>query len=105
MLGHHRIGGMPAPASRNAQGYDVVESRITRHVLSCIALAAGCTDSHIILLAGPVRFLEGGDGPGARARDATALSIGCEEDTVNNIVWWVGAIVIILAILGFLGLR
>jgi len=24
---------------------------------------------------------------------------------VNNIVWWVGAIVIILAILGFLGFR
>jgi hypothetical protein len=49
--------------------------------------------------------LEGGDGPGARAHDASALSIGCEEYTVNNIVWWVGAIVIILAILGFLGFR
>jgi hypothetical protein len=33
------------------------------------------------------------------------LSIGCKEHTVNNIVWWVGAIVIILAILGFLGFR
>jgi hypothetical protein len=51
------------------------------------------------------RLLEGGDGPGARAHDASALSIGCEEYTVNNIVWWVGAIVIILAILGFLGFR
>ena len=28
-----------------------------------------------------------------------------EEHTVNNIIWWVGAIVIILAILGFLGFR
>jgi hypothetical protein len=75
------------------------------HVTSYVALAAGCTASDIILLAVPVRFLERGDGPGARARDASALSIGCEEHTVNNIVWWVGAIVIILAILGFLGLR
>ena len=32
-------------------------------------------------------------------------SIGSEEHTMNNIVWWVGAIVIILAILGFLGFR
>jgi hypothetical protein len=30
---------------------------------------------------------------------------GWEDNTVNNIVWWVGAIVIILAILGFLGFR
>ncbi|SEP26416.1 hypothetical protein SAMN02990966_04688 [Rhodospirillales bacterium URHD0017] len=30
---------------------------------------------------------------------------GCEEDTVNNIIWWVGAIVIVLAILGYLGFR
>ena len=59
----------------------------------------------IILLAVPVRLLESGDGPSARAHDAFALSIGCEEHTVNNIVWWVGAIVIILAILGFLGFR
>ena len=28
-----------------------------------------------------------------------------EERIMNNIVWWVGAIVIILAILGFLGFR
>jgi hypothetical protein len=28
-----------------------------------------------------------------------------EEHVMNNIVWWVGAIVIILAILGFLGFR
>ena len=59
----------------------------------------------IILPALPVRLLEGGDGPGARAHDAFALQFGCEEYTVNNIVWWVGAIVIILAILGFLGFR
>jgi hypothetical protein len=78
--------------------------RAASAVTSRIALAAGCA-SDIILLAVPVRFLEGGDGPGARARDASALSIGCEEHTVNNIVWWVGAIVIILAILGFLGFR
>jgi hypothetical protein len=62
-------------------------------------------DSHIILLAVPVRFLEGGDGPAARVHDASALSIGCEEHTVNNIVWWLGAVVRILAILGFLGFR
>ena len=41
----------------------------------------------------------------ARANDASALSIVREEHTVNNIVWWVGAIVIIVAILGFLGFR
>ena len=29
----------------------------------------------------------------------------CEEHTVNKIIWWVGAIVIILAILGSLGFR
>jgi hypothetical protein len=46
-----------------------------------------------------------GCGVVAQAHDASALSIGCEEHTVNNIVWWVGAIVIILAILGFLGFR
>jgi len=79
--------------------------RAASRVTSCIALAAGCTDSDIILLAVPVRFREGGDGPGARAHDASALSVGCEEHIVNNIVWWVGAIVIILAILGFLGFR
>jgi hypothetical protein len=38
-------------------------------------------------------------------RTRFAPSIGREEHTVNNIVWWVGAIVIILAILGFLGFR
>jgi hypothetical protein len=105
MLGHRRIGAMPAPASWNAQ--DMASLRAASHVTSCPVLLwlLDVPTPPIILLAVPVRFLEGGDGPGARARDATALSIGCEEDTVNNIVWWVGAIVIILAILGFLGLR
>ena len=32
-------------------------------------------------------------------------SPGWEEHTVNNIVWWVGAIVIILVVLGYLGFR
>ena len=44
-------------------------------------------------------------GLGARAYDALAVSIGSEGHTVNSIIWWVGAIVIILAILGFLGIR
>ena len=81
-----------------------LRAAVTRHVLYC----SGCwmyRPPTTILLAVPVRLLESGDGPGARAHDAFPLSIGCEEHTVNNIVWWVGAIVIILAILGFLGFR
>ena len=94
---------MPAPTSWNAQGYGVVESRITRHVLYCFGCWMYRLQHHPAGCSG--LFLEGGDGPGARAHDVSALSIGCEEHTVNNIVWWVGAIVIILAILGFLGFR
>lgn len=30
-------------------------------------------------------------------------TVGDEEHTMNNIIWWVGAIVIVLFILGYLG--
>jgi len=54
----------------------------------------------------------GGKCPAERQRDRT-VTASCwaffgarrEENFMNNIVWWVGAIVIVLAILGYLGFR
>ncbi len=42
---------------------------------------------------------------GSSPLEAAAVLHQCQEQTVNNIIWWVGAIVIILAILGFLAFR
>ena len=104
MLGRRGISGYAGPSNWNSQGYGVVGSRShTRHVLygswlldvpiqrsSCWLCQS--TYSKVVM----VRVAES---------TTRSPSTGCEEHTVNNIVWWVGAIVIILAILGFLGFR
>jgi hypothetical protein len=33
----------------------------------------------------------------------TGCTVGDKEDNMNNLVWWVGAIVIVLFILGYFG--
>ena len=46
-----------------------------------------------------------GDGPGAPGIRRVCTFHWQRGHTVNSIIWWVGAIVIILAIVGFLGFR
>jgi hypothetical protein len=40
-----------------------------------------------------------------RALASQGCTVGDKEDNMNNFVWWVGAIVIVLFILGYLGFR
>ncbi len=57
----------------------------------------------------PRRFRGAVKAPAAATGLGTDVRLGCwsgrSEDPMNNIIWLVGAVVIVLAILSFFGLR
>jgi hypothetical protein len=67
--------------------------------------ATGATDQVFVLTKRRVSLHASPVGPRPTRRTADQANVELEESVMNNIIWLVGAVVIVLFALGYFGLR